>query len=237
MSEKITSINVACVLWGTKYTADKVTRLYEQVHRNLTVPFNFCVFTEQNRVISDLFTHYNLQTLNTNRGWWHKISIFNSAALQGPTLYLDLDVIISGSLDWTLGLSTHNLTAIRDFKTIWQSECRDFNSSMMWFDNRFTGWYYEKFISESSSAMTKYYGDQDWLTAVTPVAQRRFFDSHRAASYRWQCIHGGWDPETQQYKNLRAPITGNGASVIVFHGEPKPWDISLQDQQLLERSW
>lgn len=217
-------INVACVLWGSAYSAHTVLNLYNQVKQNLSVPFRFCIFTESSRAVSSNFTKIDLPVLPECAGWWYKIAIFNPDTLVGPTLYLDLDIVITGSLDWIVNLPITNLTAIRNFDRLWNPGSHDFNSSVMWFDNNRHN-LYQRFMNNPESAIRQYRGDQDWMTAQIPSASRRFFPEDQIVSYRWQCVGQGWDHERSCYRSSSQEISNHGASIVVFHGTPKPWDL------------
>jgi len=94
-------IEVVCVKYGTKYGADYVNKLYWGVKEHLTVPHSFSCFTEDP---TDLDPAIQIKPLkHAWKGWWSKVHIFDSQqyAKGGDTLvfYIDLDMIISGSLD------------------------------------------------------------------------------------------------------------------------------------------
>lgn len=229
-------VNVVCVLWGTRYPANTVVRLWRQVRQHLQVPFQFVVFTEAQRQVPSEFLRRDLPALPECPGWWHKMAIFDSQQLAGPTLYLDLDVTIVGTLNWVTEISTDHLVAIRNFDYLWNSNANSFNSSMMWFDTSSLSDLYARFSQNPSAAIDQYHGDQDWLTAAIPSASRRFFPETRIASYRWQCVQGGWDAESRCYRQPQAITTSHDASVVVFHGNPKPWEIPDSERRLLGES-
>jgi hypothetical protein len=75
--------------------------------------------------------------------------------------------------------------------------------------------------------MRKYPGDQDYISAVIPQNQRRFFDTNRVQSWRWQCLDGGFNFQTRKYQAPgQGTKIGHNTSVLVFHGKPKPQDIT-----------
>ena len=75
--------------------------------------------------------------------------------------------------------------------------------------------------------MQKYHGDQDYISSLIPQNQRRFFNENYIKSWRWECLDGGYD-----FRKKRHNSPGSGtvipkhASILVFHGSPKPADIS-----------
>ena len=97
--------NVICMKWGDKYSSDYVNILFNMVSRNLKNPFKFVCFTDDATGIDPRVETFDLPSLNLpnnipERGWL-KLTTFskNLADLQGQALFLDLDVIVTGSLD------------------------------------------------------------------------------------------------------------------------------------------
>ena len=41
-------VNILCVHWGNKYNGTYVNRLYRMVSKNLTLPFNFYCYSNNN---------------------------------------------------------------------------------------------------------------------------------------------------------------------------------------------
>ena len=84
-------LTVYCVYWGDKYDKAYVYALKEMVDRNLTIPHEFvCITTDKFEGIQTKlpFVPYH--------GWWQKIGLFAPFIAQGPSLYFDLDVVITG---------------------------------------------------------------------------------------------------------------------------------------------
>ena len=97
--------NVICMKWGDKYSADYVNILFNMVSRNLSIPFRFVCFTDDPKGINEQVEVFDLPSLNLpnnipERGWL-KLTTFSKTLgdLEGKALFLDLDLIITGSLD------------------------------------------------------------------------------------------------------------------------------------------
>lgn len=118
--------------------------------------------------------------------------------LREPLIYFDLDVIVSGDL--TPLLEWGGFGIVKDY---WWT---GFNSSVM----KLTGneyHVYEKFSPEEMQRC--YMGDQEWITKQMPEGKtfpRAWFPSYKAD----RC-------------HDRMP---EGAMGVVFHGEPKPHQIT-----------
>ena len=86
--------------FGSKYGADYVNKLYRGVARNLTTPFTFYCFTEKPEGLDESILPVPLDT--SLSGWWAKAHIFKAGSqfeISGRIMYIDLDMIITGSLD------------------------------------------------------------------------------------------------------------------------------------------
>ena len=156
------------------------------------------------------------------------MQMFDPAHVSGNLLYMDLDVVITGSIDWIWGLSSHHFWAVRDFRHLWKPSWTGLNSSIMYWDTErwkriWTGFQTRNILDISK----QFHGDQDFLNVAVDFKDRRFFDSDAVQSWRWQIKDGGLDIKTRTY---RLPGTGtvldSKTSVMIFHGSPKPHEVT-----------
>lgn len=99
--------NVVCINWGTKYGAPYINRLYAMVARNITPPFRFVAFTDTREQVRDEVECFDLPPIPGGKlpvntpGKWPKSRLWAPALgdLEGNFLFIDLDVLITGSLD------------------------------------------------------------------------------------------------------------------------------------------
>jgi hypothetical protein len=68
-------------------------------------------------------------------------------------------------------------------------------------------------------------GDQDYISSVITQQQRRYIDSERVKSWRWQCLDGGYDFKKKQWKTPGSGTVIGNSAILIFHGSPKPHDI------------
>ncbi|MFP5077722.1 glycosyl transferase [Rhizobium sp. YIM 134829] len=98
---------VICINWGTKYGAKFINRLYAMVARNITPPFSFTCFTDTREGLNPNILCEDLPPLEVaampvnTPGIWNKSRLWGPklGSLQGPVLFLDLDLVIVRSLD------------------------------------------------------------------------------------------------------------------------------------------
>jgi len=229
-----------CVIHGDRYPWLYVDRLWVMLCRNLSVPPRLHVFTEPHRPVPHHMVRHDLrewpEISNTRRAWWYKMQMFDPGHDLGTVLYLDLDVVISASLDWVQGLDTGRFWAIQDWRRLWRPSWDGINSSMMYWDRRRHTGIWSKFVDQDLRAVTRqYHGDQDFLSVAIPRDQRAYFDTSLVRSWRWEIRDGGMDTKTRRYLRPGAgSIVPAGTAVMVFHGTPKPHD--TQDP-VIQRLW
>jgi hypothetical protein len=168
------------------------------------------------------------------QSWWYKMQLFDHELFSGPLLYFDLDVVITGNLDWITLLPQRNFWAIHDFRRLWKPSSRTINSSVMYFDTVKYNYVWTKFQQHSlDSVVNTYKGDQDFITAAIDSYDLRYFDLERIVSWRWQIVNDG-------VRSRRTPSVSNtvkipeNASVLIFHGTPKPHEV---DNLYIKTCW
>ncbi len=97
---------IICINWGTKYGPRYINRLYAMVARNITPPFTFTCFTDSRDGIRPEVDCQDLPEIaieipKTRRGIWPKARLWGAklGTLTGPVLFMDLDLVVTGSLD------------------------------------------------------------------------------------------------------------------------------------------
>ena len=232
-------IDCACVIHGDAYSWAYVERLYNMLSRHITPGIRLHVYTEADRpvpepMIKHVLTEWNIT--KPKRGWWYKMQLFNPDHHCGPLLYFDLDTVVVDNIDWIWQQPTTYFWAIRDFKHLWRPTHTGINSSIMWWNTQHHRIVWDTFIQqELATMMQKYHGDQDYILSMIPQNQRRFFDTTRVKSWRWQCLDGGYEFRKRRHNS---PGTGTvipkNTSVLIFHGSPKPDDVP---DSIVQQHW
>lgn len=158
------------------------------VERNLSVPHQFKCLTAH--MLPDIDT---VRPIQPWAGWWQKLCLFELA--EGPSLYFDLDVVITGSLDYLEPYTQHALAAPANWA---QSGHGGIQSSVMAWNGTLKE-PYQKFNYPIDSK--RLWGDQEFLTELYGD---RYEKVPRVYSYKYHCRD-------------RLP---DDASVVVFHGKP-----------------
>jgi hypothetical protein len=210
-------MKVVCINWnnylgrGDQY----VSKLRAAVARNLTIPYEFVCLTEK-ELGEDL------------KGWWVKMKL---AELTGPTMYLDLDVMITSNIDHLAKLATDGKLwmrddfsysvrnprqglSVKDKQMLGGDGC--FNSSVMiWSDDAMKP-VREAWALNSEKYMAECHGDQN---AISQIMRGK--------------IHFLPDDSVQSYKYhwLRKQTYG---AITVCHGQPKPHQL---EDEWVRRHW
>ena len=120
-------IDCGCVLHGEYYTLDYAKKLEAGLRRNFSCPIRFHIWTEKAREVPKGWHKHSLKDLGVKgpkKGWWYKTQIFRNKDFQGRLFYFDLDIIISGNLDWMLRLSSEPVIASKPVaNTMTSSSC------------------------------------------------------------------------------------------------------------------
>ena len=224
-------IDCACVIHSNGYDWTYVDRLYNMLSRQITAGIRFHVYTEADRPVPPHMIKHCLEEWPEVRGpkrsWWYKMQLFNPEHFDGNLLYLDLDVVVFNSLDWVTACDPEYFWTIRDFRYL-QHACSSMNSSMMWWNVGQFAWVWDQFCRESrDTVIRRHHGDQDYINSVITPKHKRFWPDQHFQSWRWQCQEGGYDfPRRRHRAPGAAAHVDPDASVIVFHGQPKPHQIN-----------
>ena len=197
-------ITVACVFWGDKFSEDYVYNLKSMVERNTTVPHQFVCFSD--RELEGIKT---VKLISGYQGWWNKMQMFNTDfRLGNRVVYLDLDTLIVGNIDWLLEydgmfMGIEDLGAVNEHQPELKGRLQ---SGVMSWDYRLNSHLWNRFTSSGESQ--RYRGDGEYLNHIVPKYQRDFIQKKykgKLKSYKYQVYSEG--------------ITDD-LSIICFHGRP-----------------
>lgn len=206
-------LTVACVLkTGGEYAPHHVEALARGVRRHLSIVHRFVCLTD---VPADLPAGIEPIALpDPWRKWWGKICLFKKGLITGPVLFLDLDTIVVGPID-DIAMG-HRFTVLENF---W-SPARIGSGLMAW-DCDLSA-IYDAFRTDPPRFMREYnttekWGDQGFIRFNSPqkwdLWQKRF--PGRVVSWKKHCRDG-------------VPAA---ASIVCFHGQPRPWMTPLWSEQ------
>jgi len=228
MSEQV---NVVCIKWGRYYSADYVNRLYAGVARNLRRPFRFVCMTDvPDGIRPEVECVPFLPDPGVKGRKWpnvhSKLTLFKRgfAGLQGPTLCLDIDLLVVGGLDCFFDYCPGDFCIIRNWverrKGIFRRRPMIGNSSCFRFDAGTDASHgvYESFLRDKDDpALDGFFrkGSQKYQTrAMGEHGTVDWWPEAWVASFKRTCV------PVFPFNKLFAPRFPKGASVIAFHGHP-----------------
>ena len=232
------NVNILCLKHGSKYSAEYVNKLFYGVKLNLQKEFNFYCLTENTTALDPNIIPLSLpnETLN---GWWYKPYIFsNKLPINGTILYLDLDVVITGSLDKLFSFAPKKFCIIRDFNRILRPHYDRFNSSVMRFESGMLDNLWTNFEKNSVQIIRKYFGDQDYIYAEKK-GQAEYFPDQWIQSWKWEIRKNkkfapGGLRGRRKLATIEDVTPPEDCCIAVFHGDPNP---HLCDDPYIRKTW
>jgi hypothetical protein len=233
--------HILCMKWGTKYGPEYVNRLYGMVRRHLTGDFNFVCLTDNSEGVRPEVQCLPIPPLNLNLkpgqrdGAWKKLTTFEADlhGLRGTALFMDLDVVVVGSLD---DFFTHQVTLpgsadaartvvsplliIRDYPRFWRFGERVVgNSSVYRFELGAHADVLNFFRQNMAEMQRQFRNEQDYLSHF---AHRHgylgYWPDAWCPSFKYHCI------PTWPSNYWKPPFVPPGARIVIFHGEVNPPD-------------
>lgn len=223
----MTKLHFAAVLrHGGAYNARYVNNLFNNIVRQVRAPFTFSVLTDK----LDVGLHPAIRILPLRHpwtGWWSKIEMFAPGLwADGRVWYFDLDTILVGNItemvtDPSLG---DDFYALRDFGF----KDRLASGVMTWkVGDPAVSEIYNQFALKPEAIMSSCctLGDQCWV-GIANTSRNFLQDKYpgKFVSFKIHCPDG--------------KCIQQGASVVAFHGLPRPLDAIKNSQYAwVQRYW
>lgn len=227
-------VNVICLKWGTLYPASFVNRLYRGVKSHLHRPFRFVCFTDDSKGLDEGIDAQPIperpkELIETSRyhGWpniYVKLALYKPglANLKGPTLFLDIDQIITGDLDCFFDYKPGEFCIVHNWiewhKTLFRKRPFIGNSSCFRFDPEKMGYVYDKWISEMADSLdtTKYRTEQAYMTHAVGEQNINWWPDAWVSSFKRSC------QRCWPLNHFLRPKLKSGTKILCFHGHPNP---------------
>jgi len=240
----LNKVNIICMKWGDKFPAEYVNKLYAMVERNITLPFRFICFTENNSGIRQEVEIQALPELdlpaNIPERGWRKLTVFskNFGGLSGKTLFLDLDVVIVDNIDdfftvqgdFLIAHDKKNPKKMEGNSSVFRFEIGRYPQILSYFENNF-----EQIKHEVRH-------EQAYLSReIHKLGELEFWDDTWVPSFKYRCAPS-WIKSW-----FEAPSIPKGSKIILFHGLPNPpeaikgisgkWYRHIQPSPWIEKYW
>ena len=228
-------VNVLCLKWGTAYSAEYVNRLFRGVKANLHRPFRFVCLTDD---ATGLEPGIDAEPLpDAPDGWrpnprydrwpciYVKLALFKPglAGLEGPTLFLDIDQIVTGDLDRFFDYEAGRFCIVHNWiewhKCLFRRRPDIGNSSCFRFDaGERSAYIYEKWLSELDRAQDQRYfrTEQAYMTHAVGLENLSWWPESFVRSFKRSCAWA-WP-----LNHFLTPRFNPDTSILCFHGQPSP---------------
>lgn len=212
---------VLCIRWGTKYGPDYVNRLYGMVARHLAPPFTFTCLTDDPGGVRPEVTCLPLPELGcelpTNTyGIWGKSRLWRpDIGLEGPVLFLDLDLVVTGPMDGFFEVGGEDdVILARNPNTPFE---RLGQTSIFRFPVGKLAPLREMFLADPQGTADRHRFEQRFVTRHAPGGVT-FWPRGWVAVYKWHCV------PTFPLNLVREPRLPRKARVVIFPGGLNPPD-------------
>lgn len=215
---------ILCMNWGDAYGPEYVNRLYSMVSRHVTGAFRFVCYTDNKdgiRAEVECFEcpEVDIPSPKRNRGW-RKISLWASClpGLDGTVLFLDLDVVITGSLDDFFAYQSD-----KDFCVIhnWtHPKLMIGNTSAYRFCVGSHPEILERLLEDHSAVLGEFPNSQTYVSACL-AHSIVFWPEHWCRSFKRHCIPG------KLARWYQAPKLPEGTRLVAFPGRPNPHEAAI----------
>lgn len=212
---------VLCMKWGKKYGPEYVNRLYNMVRRHLTGHFRFVCLTDDTQGLDPQVETFPIPSMDLPSGiperGWKKLTTFAADlyGLRGRALFLDIDIVIVGSMDEFFDYPGEFLI-IHDYKRPWRITG---NSSVYRFELGAHPDVLDYFREHPEQVRTSYRNEQAFLSAhLHQQGKLAYWPKAWCPSFKYHCIPM-WPTNY-----WREAIIPSESKVIIFHGEVNPPD-------------
>lgn len=213
--------HILCMKWGTKYGPEYVNRLYAMVRRNLAGDYAFVCLTDDERAIRPEVQCLPIPALDLPAGiaerGWTKLASFSADlhGLRGTALFLDLDVVVTASLEAFFTLPGA-FRIIHDYKRPWRITG---NSSVYRFELGAHADVLAYFRAHCAAVRARFRNEQAFLSDfLQRQNQLQYWPADWCPSFKYHGIPR-WPANY-----WRAPQLPDGARIVIFHGECNPPD-------------
>lgn len=206
-------ITIACVLktggWknrhiNVEYHPRQVIWLRDQIAKHVKCDYRFVCLSD-----IDIEGVEVIPLDDDLPGWWSKIELFKHR--MGPVFYLDLDTVIIDDITHMVKYS-HKFSVLRNLSS--KAPGRIGSGIMAW--NGDYSHIYKTFIKSQEKYMAEYTTSDRW-------GDQAFINEH--AGVNFELLQDIFPFQMGSYKfDFGQKDPWRGTRIVIFHGEPKPWE-------------
>jgi len=211
------SQTVICIKWGSRYGADYVNRLLSMIRRQSARDTRLVCFTDNDTGIDPAVTVWPLPEINIPErvAWlpWRKISLWQAplADLTGDVLFLDLDVVITGSIDVFFDYEPGHFCVAENWT---QRGQKIGNTSCYRLPVGTHAYIFDDFNRDPEAVLARYRVEQHYISDV--IRDMHFWPADWCLSFKHSLV------PVWPMNFLYTPPLPETARVIAFTGKPDP---------------
>lgn len=208
--------------WGTRYPSDYVNRLWSMIKRNTARPTRLICFTDDASGIDAAVIVEPLPEINIPErvaySPWRKLSLWRAdlAGLKGDVLFLDLDMVVTGSLDAFFDFEPGRYCVIHNWT---QPDKEIGNTSLFRFSVGKFSHIFDVFDSNPETVLEKYRIEQQYISGE--IADQVFWPKEWCLSFKHDLM-----PRWPLNFFLVPPLPTT-ARTVAFTGKPDPDEAAM----------
>ncbi len=224
---------IICMKWGDLYGAEYANRLYAAVRLNTTGPLRFVCLTDDVTGLRSEIETYPCPVIDIPEPWcnagWRKLTLYLDSGslyeLTGDWLFLDLDVVVTGSLDPFFSYeSEHPFVVMKNWT---QPDKKIGNTSVFRFRMGEHQYLLERLLQDFEEFRDRYKNSQTYVSRE--INSLKFWPDSWCALFKVQCV-----PRWPR-RIWAAPKLPPETKVVAFPGFPNPSDAMLGNWP--EKKW
>ena len=217
---------VICMKWGTRYGPEYVNRLYSMVRRHTKRPTRLVCYTDDPTrldagvetfplpyiVLPEKKSHKSASA-PLSKLPWRKLSLWqkNLEGVTGEVLFLDLDTVITGSLDEFFDYEPGHFCVARNWT---QQNDNIGNTSIFRFPVGGHTYIYDRIMNDCEGVMSEHRNEQIYISRE--ITGMKFWPAEWCLSFKSSLIPA-WP-----LNFFIAPPLPAGTKVVAFPGKPDP---------------
>lgn len=212
--------NIVCMKWGTLYDAGFVNKLYAMVSRSITSDFRFVCMTDDPDGLTPGIEYTDCPAIGGPLPWcdtgWRKIALWANSFpdMKGDWLFLDLDVVITGSLDAFFEYQPEKSFVVMQN---WTQPGKNIgNTSVYRFRIGSHPHLLEELTQDFKDIIQRYVNEQTFVSRR--ISEIAFWPDEWCTLFKVHCV------PAMPFRWWQAPRLPKGSRVVAFPGSPNPDD-------------
>jgi hypothetical protein len=207
-----------CMKWGARYPAEFANRLWSMVKRNTRRPSRLVCYTDDLTGLDPEIVAYPLPPIvipeRVSKKPWRKISLWapELPGLTGDVLFLDLDLVVTGSLDEFFDFAPEKTFCV--IETWTQMGSGIGNTSVYRFRVGAHSYIYDMFQKDGEGTLARFPNSQTYISRT--VREKTFWPAEWCESFKHTLM-----PRWPLNFVLTTPLPP-GTKVVAFTGKPDP---------------